>query len=384
MISFPIYMDNCATTRPDPLVVEAMLPYLTEYYGNAGSLQHAFGWAASEGVTIAREQVAALIGSEAQEIIFTSGATESINLALKGCMEAYYRKGKHLITVRTEHKAILDTCEHLEKKGVEVTYLSVNENGLIDLRELESAIRSDTVMVAIMYANNETGVLQDVKAIGEIAKKHKTIFFCDATQAVGKIPVNVLEDNIDLLALSAHKIYGPKGVGALYVRRKNPRVALIEQINGGGQERAMRSGTLNIPAIVGLGKACELAGQNMRAETIRLQRLRDKLESALLQQLENVYVNGDKDFRLSHVSNISFIGVTSNQLLSGFRSSLAVSAGSACTSGSLDPSYVLKAMGVGDERAKTTIRFSLGRFTTDEEVDFVIGFICQTVASLRM
>ncbi|WP_447640285.1 MULTISPECIES: cysteine desulfurase family protein [Chitinophagaceae] len=384
MISFPIYLDNSATTRPDSRVVNAMMLYFTQYYGNAASLQHSFGWAAAESVDMAREQVAQLIGAEAQEIIFTSGSTESINLALKGCMDAYYRKGKHIITVQTEHKAVLDTCAHLEKKGAEVTYLSVNERGGIDLRELEVAIRPDTVMIAVMYANNETGTIHDIRSIGEIARKHKIIFFCDATQAVGKIPVNVLADHIDLLSLSAHKIYGPKGVGALYVRRKNPRITLIEQMNGGGHERSMRSGTLNVPGIVGLGKACELVTENLATEAKQLQYLRDKLERSLLEKVNGLTVNGDIDQRLPHISNMSFGTPVSNQLLGAFRSSLAVSAGSACTSVSNDPSYVLMAMGLGEERAKSAIRFSLGRFTTEEEIDYTIDFVHTIAADLRM
>ena len=359
----------------DPLVLDAMMPYFLQHYGNAASLQHAFGWAASEAVDLAREQVAQLIGAEKQEIIFTSGATESINLAIKGCMEAYYRKGNHLISVRTEHKAVLDTCAYLEKKGVEITYLSVNENGTIDLGELEAAIRPETVLVVVMYANNETGTIQDIGAIGEMAKKHKVLFFCDATQAVGKVPVNVLQKHIDVLSLSAHKIYGPKGVGALYVRRKNPRVTLTEQMSGGGHERAMRSGTLNVPGIVGLGKACEIAAKNLDVEMQRLQYLRDKLENALLQNIPETCVNGNINNRLPHISNMSFRNANSNQLLGVFRSALAVSAGSACTSGSNEPSYVLMAMGLGEQRAKSAIRFSLGRFTTEEEVDFVIDFV---------
>ncbi|PZP48095.1 MAG: IscS subfamily cysteine desulfurase [Pseudopedobacter saltans] len=383
MISLPIYLDNSATTPPDPLVVDAMLPYLYKHYGNAASLQHSYGWAASEAVNVAREQVAALIHAEPQEIVFTSGSTESINLAIKGCMEAYHRKGNHLITVSTEHKAVLDTCEHLEKQGVAVTYLSVDENGQIDLAALENAIRPETVMMAIMYANNETGIIQDIPAIGKIAKNNKVIFFCDATQAVGKVKVNVLEDNIDMLSLSAHKIYGPKGVGALYVRRKNPRVTLIEQMNGGGHERHMRSGTSNVPSIVGLGKACELAIQKMEEESLLLTKMRDQLEVAILENIGNTHVNGI-GLRLPHISNISFMEPISSQLLSAFRSTLAVSAGSACTSASNDPSYVLMAMGLGEQRAKSAIRFSLGRFTTKEEIDFAIQFLLQTIPSLRM
>lgn len=384
MISLPIYLDNSATTQPDPRVVDVMLPYLYEHYGNAASLQHSLGWSASEGVNVAREQVAALIGAEPQEIVFTSGATESINLAIKGCMEAYHKKGNHIITIQTEHKAVLDTCEYLEKKGKLVTYLSVNEKGHIDLSELENAISPETVMIAIMYANNETGVIHNIQAIGNIAKKHKVIFFCDATQAIGKIPVHVLTDHIDMLSLSAHKIYGPKGVGALYVRRKNPRVVLTEQMNGGGHEQNRRSGTLNIPGIVGLGKACELAMQNLDSEMKRLQILRDKLEESILEKIDKTIVNGDTSMRLPHLSNISFTEPISNQLLGAFRSTLAVSAGSACTSASNEPSYVLMAMGLGEQRAKTAIRFSSGRFTTEEQIDYAIDFLVKTVPKLRL
>lgn len=383
MISLPVYLDNCATTPPDPLVVDAMLPYLYNDYGNAASLQHAYGWTASEAVAIAREQVAGLIGSEAQEIIFTSGATESINLAIKGCADAYGSKGKHIITIQTEHKAVLDTCAYLEKKGMEITYLSVDEKGSIDLVDLEAAIRPDTILIAVMYANNETGTIHDIAAIGKIAKKHKVLFFCDGTQAVGKIPIDVLKDNIDMMALSAHKIYGPKGVGALYVRRKNPRVVLTEQMNGGGHERKMRSGTLNIPGIVGMGKACSLALQKLMKESFRLRYLRDKLEQTILSNIEGVLINGDQENRLPHISNISFIQPVSNQLLGAFRSSLAVSAGSACTSASNEPSYVLMAMGLGVQRAESAIRFSLGKFTTEEEIDFGIEFVCKTVSGMR-
>ena len=380
----PIYLDNCASTQPDPLVIDAMMPYLYHLYGNAASLQHSFGWSASEAVKMAREQVAQLINAESQEIVFTSGATESINLAIKGSMDAYHAKGNHIITVQTEHKAVLDTCAHLEKKGYRITYLSVNEKGLINLNELEDSIIPETVLIAVMYANNETGVIQDIPSIGKIAKKNKVLFFCDATQAVGKIPVDVLKDEIDLLALSAHKIYGPKGVGALYIRRKNPRVTLVEQINGGGHERGLRSGTLNVPGIVGMGKACQLAQEKISKESIRLQYLRNKLENAILSQIKNARLNGDLVHRLPHITNISFMYPTSNQLLGAFRSSLAVSSGSACTSGTNDPSYVLMAMGLQAQRASSAIRFSLGRFITKEDIDYTINFLIQTLAELNV
>ena len=382
MPQLPIYLDNNATTPVDPGVLEAMLPYFREQFGNAASRQHAFGWTANESVEIAREQVAKLIGADPAEIIFTAGATESDNLALKGVFESYAGKGNHLITCVTEHKAVLDTCAHLEKLGAEITYLGVDHRGQIDLTALEAAIRPTTILIALMYANNETGTIFPVQAIGAIAKKHGVIFFSDATQAVGKIPVQVLPDEIDLLALSAHKIYGPKGVGALYVRRRNPRVKLIAQMDGGGQERGMRSGTLNVPGIVGLGKAADCCRLELEADGQRLRKLRDRLEQSLL-ALDDVMVNGDTSDRLPQVSNLSFGQVEGKSLLLGFTKNIAVAAGSACTSASLAPSYVLKAMGLSDERAYASIRFSLGRFTTEEDIDYTIQAVTETVNNLR-
>lgn len=382
MLKLPIYLDNNATTAVDPEVLEAMLPYFNVHFGNAASRSHPFGWYAEEAVEYAREQIAKLIGCETKEIIFTSGATESDNLAIKGVFEMYAGKGNHIITCVTEHKAVLDTCRHLEKSGAEVTYLPVQTNGLINPVELESSIKANTILLAIMYANNETGVLQPVKEIGVIAKKHGVLFFSDATQAVGKVPVDVQADGIDILALSAHKMYGPKGVGALYVRRKTPRVKLSAQMHGGGHEKGMRSGTLNVPGIVALGKACEVCRLQMRQDLQRVKVLRDKLENALL-SIEETYLNGDPEQRLPHVSNISFKYAEGDGLLMGFNKTIAVSSGSACTSASIEPSYVLKALGVDDDLAHSTIRFGLGRFTTVEEIDYAIEQVTSTVNKLR-
>ncbi|WP_431294998.1 IscS subfamily cysteine desulfurase [Pedobacter sp. P26] len=377
----PIYLDNNATTPLDPRVLEAMLPYFTEKFGNAASRNHAFGWVAEEGVDYAREQVAKLIGCTEKEIIFTSGATEADNLAIKGVFEMYKEKGNHIITAVTEHKAVLDTCKHLEKNGARVTYLGVKEDGLIDLAELEAAMTSETILVSIMYGNNEIGVIQPVKEIAAIAHKHGALFMTDATQAVGKIPVDVNADGIDLMAFSAHKMYGPKGVGVLYVRRKNPRVKVTAQMDGGGHERGMRSGTLNVPGIVGLGKACELCRLEMESESIRLSALRDKLESTL-NQMEESYVNGNTQHRLPHVANISFKYVEGEGLMMAM-SDLAVSSGSACTSASLEPSYVLKSLGLSDDLAHSSIRYGLGRFTTEEEIDQAIEVTQKAVNHLR-
>lgn len=382
MLKLPIYLDNNATTPMDPRVLEAMLPYFTEHFGNAASRNHPFGWQAEEAVDYAREQVAKLIGADPKEIIFTSGATESDNLGIKGVFEMYASKGNHIITCVTEHKAVLDTCKHLERLGADVTYLEVQPNGLVDLKELEAAIKPTTILIAIMYANNEIGVIQPVKEISNIARKHGVLFFTDATQAVGKIPVDVNMDGIDLMAFSGHKMYGPKGVGALYVRRKNPRVKVTAQIDGGGHERGMRSGTLNVAGIVGLGKACELARLEMNDEIARLSKLRDKLEQALL-QLEEAYVNGSVEHRLPHVSNISFKYVEGEGLMMGFNKNIALSSGSACTSASLEPSYVLKALGLGDDLAHSSLRFGLGRFTTEEQIDYTIKAVSETVLKLR-
>ncbi|TDG36908.1 IscS subfamily cysteine desulfurase [Pedobacter changchengzhani] len=377
----PIYLDNNATTPLDPRVLEAMLPYFTEKFGNAASRNHAFGWVAEEGVDYAREQVAKLIGCTEKEIIFTSGATEADNLGIKGVFEMYKEKGNHIITAITEHKAVLDTCKHLEKNGARVTYLGVKEDGLIDLGELEAAMTPETILVSIMYGNNEIGVIQPVKEIAAIAHKHGALFMTDATQAVGKIPVDVIADGIDLMAFTAHKMYGPKGVGALYVRRKNPRVKVTSQMDGGGHERGMRSGTLNVPGIVGLGKACELCRLEMESESKRLSALRDRLETTL-NKMEESYVNGSTQHRLPHVANISFKYVEGEGLMMAM-SDLAVSSGSACTSASLEPSYVLKSLGLSDELAHSSIRYGLGRFTTDEDIDQAIAITEKAVLHLR-
>lgn len=382
MLKLPIYLDNNATTPCDPRVVETILPYFTERYGNAASRHHRFGWEAEEAVDYAREQVAKLIGAHPKEIIFTSGATEADNLAIKGVFEMYASKGNHIITCATEHKAVLDTCKHLEKIGAQVTYLPVNKEGLIDLKMLEAAITPKTILVSIMYANNETGTIQPIREISAIAKKQGVLFMTDATQAVGKILVDVNKDGIDLMAFTAHKMYGPKGIGALYVRRKNPRVKVTAQIDGGGHERGMRSGTLNVPGIVGFGKACELCMLEMNAESRRLSVLRDKLEKALL-QLEEAYVNGAPQHRLPHVTNISFKYVEGEGLMMGLNKNIAVSSGSACTSASLEPSYVLKALGLGDDLAHSSLRFGLGRFTTEDEIDYTIKAVSDTVLKLR-
>ncbi|ALJ01455.1 cysteine desulfurase IscS [Rufibacter tibetensis] len=380
-MKFPIYLDNNATTPMDPRVLEAMLPYFTNHFGNAASRNHPFGWAAEEAVDYAREQIAALINCNPKELIFTSGATESDNLAIKGVFEMYASKGNHIITATTEHKAVLDTCKHIEKIGGQVTYLQVNHEGLIDLQELEAAITDKTILISIMYGNNEVGVVQPIREIGQIAKKHGVLFFSDATQAVGKIPVDVEADGIDLMAFSGHKMYGPKGVGALYVRRKNPRVKVTAQMDGGGHERGMRSGTLNVPGIVGLGKAAEICRTDMASDTARIIAMRDRLERELL-QMEESYLNGNKESRLPHVSNISFKYVEGEGLMMGVKD-IAVSSGSACTSASLEPSYVLKAMGMSDDLAHSSLRFGLSRFTTEEEVDFAISHVKEAVTKLR-
>jgi cysteine desulfurase len=382
MLKLPIYLDNNATTPMDPRVLEAMIPYFTEHFGNAASRNHPFGWEAEEAVDYAREQVAKLIGADPKEIIFTSGATEGDNLGIKGVYEMYASKGNHIITCTTEHKAVLDTCKHIEHLGGEVTYLPVAANGLIDVTALEAAIKPTTILIAIMYANNEIGVVQPVKEISAIAKKHGVLFFSDAVQAVGKIPVDVNVDGIDIMAFTAHKMYGPKGIGALYVRRKNPRVKVTAQMDGGGHERGMRSGTLNVPGIVGFGKACELARLEMAADAERLSKLRDKLEAALT-QIDESYVNGSTEHRLPHVANISFKYVEGEGLMMGFNKTIALSSGSACTSASLEPSYVLKALGLGDDLAHSSLRFGLGRFTTDEQIDYTIKAVTDTVLKLR-
>ncbi|MDH3243197.1 MAG: IscS subfamily cysteine desulfurase [Saprospiraceae bacterium] len=378
-----IYLDNNSTTPVDPRVVEAMVPYFHDLHGNAASRSHPFGWQAEEAVDYAREQIADLIEVDPKEIIFTSGATESDNLAIKGVFEMYKRKGNHIITVKTEHKAVLDTCQKIEKLGGEVTYLDVKEDARIDLQELEAAIRDSTILVSVMWANNETGVIQPIKEIGEICAKHGVLFMCDATQAVGKIPVKPKEMGIHLMAFTAHKMYGPKGVGALFVNRKNPRVKVTAQIDGGGHERGMRSGTLNVPGIVGFGKAAEIAKKEMENDSQRLAVLRDKLENALMNNLEEVYLNGSAEHRMPHVSNLSFKHVEGEGLMMTFNQNIGLSSGSACTSASLEPSYVLIAMGLGDDLAHSSLRFSLGRFNTEEDIDFTIKAITDGVNHMR-
>lgn len=381
MLKLPIYLDNNATTPMDPRVLEAMMPYFTEIFGNAASRNHPFGWKAEEAVDYAREQVAALVNADEKEIIFTSGATESNNLAIKGVFEMYAAKGQHIITVETEHKAVLDACKHIEKLGAQVTYLKTNEQGLITVKQVEDALQPNTILVSIMYANNEIGVIQPMKEIGALCHSKGVLFHTDATQAVGKITVDVLADNIDLLSFTGHKMYGPKGVGALYVRRKNPRVKVTAQMDGGGHERGMRSGTLNVPGIVGFGKACELCKNEMQVDTERIIKMRDRLEKELL-VLEESYINGSKEHRLPHVSNMSFKYVEGEGLIMGVKN-IAVSSGSACTSASLEPSYVLKALGLDDELAHSSLRFGLSRFTTDEEVDYAINHVKEAVLKLR-
>ena len=377
-----IYLDNNATTPCDPRVVDAMLPYFYNHPGNAASRNHPFGWKAEEAVDYAREQVADLLQVDTKEIIFTSGATESDNLALKGVYEMYSRKGNHIITAKTEHKAVLDACQKIEKMGGEVTYLDVKRDGLIDLAELEAAIKENTILVSIMWANNETGVIQPMKEIGDICAKHGVLFFSDATQAVGKIKTHPKEVGVHLMAFTGHKMYGPKGVGALFVNRKKPRVKVTAQMDGGGHERGMRSGTLNVPGIVGLGKAAAIAKEDMAKDAERLSKLRDRLEASLL-ELEEAYVNGNTDHRMPHVTNISFKHVEGEGLMMTFNQNIAVSSGSACTSASLEPSYVLIALGLGDDLAHSSIRFSLGRFTTDEEIDYAIDALKKGVNHMR-
>ena len=378
----PIYMDNQATTAVDPRVLEAMLPYFSEKFGNAASRNHEFGWKAEEAVENARGHIARLIRANPREIVFTSGATESDNLAIKGVAEAYREKGNHIITQATEHKAVLDACKRLEKSGYEVTYLAVAPDGLINLDDLRRAITPKTILISIMHANNEIGVIQPVEEIGKIAKEKKILFHVDAVQAVGKIPVDVQKDGIDLLSISAHKIYGPKGVGALYVRRKDPRVELSAIIDGGGHERGMRSGTLNVPGIVGLGKACEICQKEMPEESQRLRHLRDKLKDAIMGLLDGTAVNGSMAHRLPNNLNLSFSGVEGDALLMGIND-VAVSSGSACTSAMIEPSYVLRALGVSDDLSHSSIRFGLGRFNTEEEVNYVAERVVETVKRLR-
>jgi len=382
MVKLPIYMDNHATTPLDPRVLEAMMPYFTNRFGNAASRNHQFGWEAEQGVEEARKQIASLIGADPREIVITSGATESDNLAVKGAAWMYREKGNHIITCVTEHKAILDTCKHLEKDGFHITFLPVDNKGFVDLDDLRKAITDNTILISIMTANNEVGVVQDVKAIGKLARERGVLFHTDAVQAAGKIPFNVNEMNVDIASLSAHKLYGPKGVGALYVRRRNPRVLLTPMIDGGGHERGMRSGTLNVPGIVGFGKAAQIAREDLPEESAAMFRLREKLRHTLERELDEVYINGDLEKRLPGNLNMSFAYVEGESLLMGIND-IAVSSGSACTSASLEPSYVLKALGVGEDLAHTSIRFGIGRFNTDEEVDYVAARVIEVVRRLR-
>lgn len=381
-LQLPIYMDNQATTPLDPRALEAMMPWLTTRFGNAASRSHTFGWEAEAAVDQARQQVAALIGASPKEVIFTSGATESDNLALKGIVEAHRERGNRIITQVTEHKAVLDTCHHIEKSGCRVTYLPVNSDGLINLDELRRAIDDKTILVTIMAANNEIGVIQPIAEIGQICRERSVLFHSDAVQAAGKIPLDVNAMRIDALSVSAHKLYGPKGVGALYVRRRNPHVEIAEQINGGGHERGMRSGTLNVPCIVGFGKACEIATQEMASEAERLLRLRDRLRQQLESTLDQVRVNGSLEHRLPGNLNMSFAGVEGEALLMGL-SDVALSTGSACTSAALEPSHVLRALGLGDEIAHSSLRFGLGRFNTEAEVDYAAARLIEVVKNLR-
>jgi cysteine desulfurase len=381
-IKLPIYMDNHATTPMDPRVLEEMLPYFMEKFGNSASRNHPFGWVAEEAVELSRERIAKLIGANPKEIIFTSGATESDNLAIKGVAEMYREKGNHIITAVTEHKAVLDTCKRLEKYGYRVTYMPVQKDGLIDLDDLKRAMDDKTILVTIMAANNEIGVLQPVTEIGKLCRERGVIFHTDATQYVGKVPTDVNKQNIDVMSISAHKMYGPKGVGALYVRRKNPRVQLSALIDGGGHERGMRSGTLNVPGIVGLGAACAIAQEEIPKESCRLAGLRNRLRDRIMNRLDETYINGSWEHRLPGNLNISFAYVEGESLLMGIND-IAVSSGSACTSATLEPSYVLKALGTGDDLAHSSIRFGIGRFNTEAEVDYVADRVIETVERLR-
>ena len=381
-MKLPIYMDNHATTPLDPRVLDAMMPYFTDKFGNAASRNHQFGWDAEAAVDEARKQIALLIGADPREIVFTSGATESDNLALKGVAGMYREKGDHIITCVTEHKAILDSCKHLEKEGCRVTFLPVSDKGFVSLDDIRNAITGKTILISIMTANNEVGVIQNIKEIGKIARERGVLFHTDAVQAVGKIPFNVNDLNVDMASLSAHKMYGPKGVGALYVRRRNPRVLLTPIIDGGGHERGMRSGTLNVPGIAGFGKAAQIAREELEKETSETFRMRERLRTTLERELDEVYINGDLEQRLPGNLNMSFAYVEGESLLMGIHD-IAVSSGSACTSASLEPSYVLKALGVGEDLAHTSIRFGIGRFNTDAEVDYVANRVIETVRRLR-
>lgn len=381
-MKYPIYLDYNATSPVDPRVLEAMLPYFTEHFGNAASRSHLLGWTAKDAVETAREQIAELLQANAKEIVFTSGATEANNLALKGVFESIFPQKNHIITVLTEHKAVLDVCLHLEKFGAEITYLQPDEFGSVTIEQIENAIRPETFLISIMYANNEIGTIQEIESIGSLAQKHKILFHSDATQAVGKVQINVKSDKIDLLSMSGHKLYGPKGIGALYINRNLKNQDLVAQMDGGKHERGFRSGTLNVPAIVGLGKACEIADAELLTENTILSKLRDCLEQGILSQIKGTKVNGNTNNRLPNVTNISFEGVDGELLLSSFRD-IAVSSGSACTSASVEPSHVLKAIGVSDKLAYSSIRFSLGRFTNQEEIDFTIKYVKEVVETLR-
>jgi len=381
-LKLPVYLDNNATTPVDPRVRDAMWPYFTGKFGNAASKSHSFGWEAEEAVETARQQVADLIGASAKEIIFTSGATESDNLAIKGVAEMYAERGNHIITCLTEHKAVIDTCKYLAEKGCEITWLGPDEHGRVFAEQVAEAITDRTVLITLMLANNEVGTLHPVAEVGKVAKDRGVLFHCDATQGVGKVPVNVEEMGVDLLSLSAHKIYGPKGIGALYVRRRSPRVRLALQMHGGGHERGMRSGTLNVPGAVGLGVACEIVAELLPEEAKRLTSLRDRLEKLIRDGLDHVKLNGHPTERAPNTSNLSFAYVEGESLMMKMKN-VAVSSGSACTSASLEPSHVLRAMGVGDDLAHSSIRFSLGRFTTVEEVEYAAGEVIRSVKELR-
>jgi cysteine desulfurase len=382
-MKFPIFMDNHSTTPMDPRVLEAMLPYFVEKFGNSASRNHAFGWEAEEAVEQARKQIGRLIHADSKEIVFTSGATEADNLAIKGVTEMYREKGDHIITSSTEHRAVLDTCKALEsRKAVKVTYLPVDKTGMVSPDDVRNAITDKTVLISVMLANNEIGSINPAKEIGKVAKEKGILFHCDATQGVGKIPVDVQDMGIDLMSFSAHKLYGPKGIGALYVRKKGPRVRLSPQMDGGGHERGMRSGTLPVPLIVGFGKAIELCEQEMPAEAKRMAAMRDRLQDGIMKALEEVYLNGHPVHRLPNNLNVSFAYVEGESLLMGLKE-IALSSGSACTSATLEPSYVLRALGVGSDLAHSSIRFGLGRFNTDEEVDYTIKRIVEVVTKLR-
>ena len=381
-MKLPIYLDYNSTTPVDKRVLKIMLPYFLEHFGNSSSRSHLYGWTAQDAVENARLQVAALLNAEPKEIVFTSGATEANNLGIKGLFENYFPNKKHIITVQTEHKAILDVCQHLSTMGAEVTYLQPDSTGLVTVEQVEKAIRSDTFLISVMYANNEIGTIQPIQKIGELARKHEILFHTDATQAVGKIEIDVQRDNIDLLSLSGHKLYGPKGIGALFIRKNSKVSKLIAQMDGGKHERGFRSGTLNVTGIVGLGEACELANNELITDNQRLTILRDKLENGIIKNILNVRVNGDMENRLPNLTNISFGGVDGENLLMSFRD-IAVSSGSACTSASVEPSYVLKAIGLSDDLAYASIRFSLGKYTTEEEIDFTIKYVKEVVESLK-